>query len=237
VVQCFSGSDFRLADGQWHQFVDSCSGNQLQLYFDGRPLLSASVRDCGDAGAVRFGAPASGAGLALSGFSGQMDEVRLYPRGLSAQEVRDLYQQPVFRMNFEQHAAWTDAGDYHTPVACSGATCPSHDALGATGWGAAFDGSDSLSVGATYPNAHLNLSGGQFTLSAWLYPDSGCIGSGNQSILGTLPSSTAYPWLGLDGGQVAVRVAGFYAVSDVRLTGNAWNHLAVAYDYAGGGGP
>jgi len=178
-----------LKDGQWHQVVSSCSGNSVQLYFDGSPVLASPVGSCGEAGAVRFGA----AGPEFDRFPGQIDDVRLYPRGLSAQEVHDLYYQPVFSMNFEQHTAWTDTGGHPTPVTCSGATCPSHDSLGASGWGAAFDGADNLSVGATYPNAHLNLSGGQFTLSAWLHPAAGCIGGGNQTILGTLASSAAYP--------------------------------------------
>jgi hypothetical protein len=138
-----------LNDGRWHQVVSSCSGNSVQIYFDGSPVLASPVGSCGEAGAVRFGA----AGPEFSRFPGQIDDVRLYPRGLSAQEVHDLYYQPVFSMNFEQHTAWTDTGGHPTPVTCSGATCPSHDSLGATGWGAAFDGSDNLSVGAAYRSA------------------------------------------------------------------------------------
>ncbi len=244
VSMCYNDSSFRLADGQWHQFVSSCSGSQLQLFFDGKPLASAAVGDCGDAGAVRFGAPASASGAQFSGFAGQIDDVRVYPRGLTAQDVQDLNLQPVFRMSFEQHTVpeWKDTSNFNAPVAPAASPyAPSATSEGAVGWGGEFDGQDRVKAGdgTLARSGQLDLAGGKFTLSAWLRPRAGCSTTGRiQSILGTYPDDGNWSWWVLY--RTLAGNLEFYfkdstnynrwAKPSLIVPDNAWTHLVVTYD-------
>jgi len=241
LIACYNDSSFRLADGQWHQFVSSCSGSQLQLYFDGRPLASGAVGDCGDAGAIRFGAPSSVEGAQLSGFTGQIDDVRVYPRGLTAPDVQDLHLQPVFRMSFDQHTVpdWKDASYFNTPVVPAAApNAPSATADGAIGWGGEFDGKDRVKVGDSY---QLDLAGGKFTVSAWLRPKVGCTTTAEtRSIVGTYSGDNGSWWVLYR--TLSGKLEFFFqdtlnhsrwAKPSLIVPDDAWTHLVVTYDKDG----
>jgi hypothetical protein len=108
-------------------------------------------------------------------------------------------------------------------------------AAGKYGSAASFDGSNDLAVARAY-NASLNLTGNNFTLSAWIFPRS----NGAWQMIVNKPSGNShvppyFDWsmhreistgrivafLGCNGGQLA-------SSSSTPL--NAWTHVAVTYD-------
>ncbi|MBN1887593.1 MAG: tandem-95 repeat protein, partial [Thermoflexales bacterium] len=111
-----------------------------------------------------------------SGWLGWLDDVRSYNRPLTASEIRELYERPVLRIQFEQTTGPTlsdpktyfaDDSGLSNGGTCSGSTCPSR-VSGVTGpWGGRFGGNDYVSISS---RPSLDLSDGQFTLSAWVKP-------------------------------------------------------------------
>ena len=82
-----------LNDNQWHHMAGSYDGSELRCYIDGtgsspvkksRPLKKSSWDLCVGNSVVDYG---TGEFIA---FEGLIDEVRIYNRALSADEIRDL---------------------------------------------------------------------------------------------------------------------------------------------------
>lgn len=109
-----------------------------------------------------------------SAWKGWLDDVRTYNRPLTLAEIRELYERPVLRIQFEQttdlspsQQLFTDDSGLSNNGLCAGFACPSR-VPGVTGpWSGRFDGNDYLSI-ASRPS--LDLSDGQFTLAAWVNP-------------------------------------------------------------------
>jgi len=83
-----------LTIGQWHHLVGTYDGTAIRLYMDGveiDDLATASGPDyVGDAQTLKIGAAQLQAGY-TGFFSGQMDEVQVLPRALSAAQIAQLY--------------------------------------------------------------------------------------------------------------------------------------------------
>ncbi len=238
-------SDTTLASGEWYHLVfryDEATG-EMAIFVNGE--LTAV-----ETGHAPFrGKDTVHLGRAYGGnrFDGYIDDVRLFARPLSPQEIRALYLRPVFEMHFEEPpgaTAFLDASGFGSVGGCTGA-CPGR-ATGMNGQAAHFDGRSYISV---VPNDTLSLDDGLFTLALWLYPDSGSHDTGSdyaQGIFGRYegygktdgsdPAHAdpyAYPSLlrlgrklrfgfGTGSGWVQ-RTSG-----DV-LTLDAWNHVAVTF--------
>jgi Concanavalin A-like lectin/glucanases superfamily len=81
-----------IEDAQWHHAVGTYDGSNLRLYLDGvligSPLpATGSITDNGEP--LQIGYEADGFGA--SPFNGDIDEVRIYNRALSATEIAKLY--------------------------------------------------------------------------------------------------------------------------------------------------
>ena len=93
-----------LNDGSWHFMVGVRDGNNLRLYIDGAadansPTDITGYGDLDSAGdGIQIGAD-NVAGSPSNYFTGQIDEVRIYNRALSADEVLALYNS--YRSNLE----------------------------------------------------------------------------------------------------------------------------------------
>jgi subtilisin-like proprotein convertase family protein len=117
----------------------------------------------------------SGAVTLGSAWMGWLDDVRTYNRPLTITEIRELYERPVLRVQFEQvtdiagsQQLFADDSGLSDGGACSGDSCPSR-VPGVTGpWSGKFDGNDYLSISS---RPSLDLSDGQFTLAAWVKPN------------------------------------------------------------------
>ncbi|MEM4400525.1 MAG: phospholipase D-like domain-containing protein [Candidatus Nitrosocaldus sp.] len=87
-------------DGQWHYAVVTYDGSTLRLYVDGQQVSSLNTN--GAAPDYNWNTPLT-IGKNSNGsnryFIGDIDEVRIYNRALTAQEVDDAYSKRVFTTN------------------------------------------------------------------------------------------------------------------------------------------
>jgi hypothetical protein len=235
-----------LNDGRWHHLVHTFGtdiGGQ-KIYLDG--ALVGTQTTATMSMSQTTGVDIGGCDLSFQTncrFSGLIDDVRLFDHGLTQPEVQELFELPVFKMDFSRSDGWFDVSNFPTQVSCSGADCPTHKTT-ALGPGASFNGTQYLSVD---PATGLNLSGGRLTLSAWIYPRT----RGNrderddyaQGILGWHSGGNdAYPVLQRVGRKLLFGLGtgngGIYTATMTTrnvLAENQWNHVAVTLDKEEGG--
>jgi hypothetical protein len=94
----FCASDVVLCDGRWHHLVGTYDGAQQKLYIDGilqKSRTSWSGRPTANSYDLTIGQnrsnPDGSLGEIDASFNGQMDDVMMFNRPLSAQEVRALF--------------------------------------------------------------------------------------------------------------------------------------------------
>jgi hypothetical protein len=167
------GSNDRSAtDGRWHHIAAMRQGQVLSLFFDGQPLANASgpVRDCSNDQALIIGKQF----IQGNFFKGSLDELRIYNRALSAQEVQQLYIADgglsaglVAHYPFDGNA--NDAsgnGNNGNPVGPGLTT----DRFGSSNGAYAFGNGCRIDCGN---GAAFQFHDSDFTLSAWVYKGSG----------------------------------------------------------------
>jgi hypothetical protein len=90
----------RYNDGQWHYAVGTYDGTNLRLYIDGAQVATkttgGAVPDNTGTQPVRIGANSR---TLNQYFTGNADEVRVWNRALTAQEVSDQYNNGIFNTN------------------------------------------------------------------------------------------------------------------------------------------
>ena len=221
----------KLETDRFYHVVGTYGGNTMRLYQDGQQIGSLEVK--GEVG--------GGSRVLLSHVTetldGVLDEVILYPRALSADEVQALYGKPVLRLRFDESSGaqeFKDSSGFGQRTECyEPKTCPGAGEAGISGKALKFWDEDYVEV---YKNSNLYLDEGRFTLSAWVYPMNRDSARDNhwQGVLGANSGEkNAYPTLQVKGRQVRV---GFgtdsdwkeYVTGDV-LTRNAWNLVVATY--------
>lgn len=83
-----------IADGHWRHVVCVRSGTRTRLYVDGierRNTNASTVKNVSNAGEFKVGCQESGIGNYMNKFIGSMDDLIIYKRTLSAQEIATLY--------------------------------------------------------------------------------------------------------------------------------------------------
>ncbi|MFA6897000.1 MAG: LamG domain-containing protein [Patescibacteria group bacterium] len=155
-----------IADNNWHYVTGSVSGSVWKINVDGRDENSA------DSGYVNTNL-ANSVSLMLGRvgfgyyFSGSIDEVRIYNRALSDDEIRQLYNQkkPVLEMKFDEGSGTVahDESFNHNDGTISGATWTT----GKNGGALAFDGVDDYVDAGN--GSSLNNTGTSFTVESWFY--------------------------------------------------------------------
>lgn len=155
-----------LTAGEWQFVAGTYDGSIMRLYRNG--VLIGSLEVSGTVGG------SDGLRLSDSGnasFDGLLDEVALYPKGLSAEEIAALYNSPIFHMPFDENSGATSFSDdsgFHNDATCTGSRCPASGEAGMSGSAVRLDGGDYVAVPSS---AALDLGDSDFTLSAWLYPE------------------------------------------------------------------
>lgn len=94
-------------DGQWHHIAVTTDGTNLTLYKDGQFRSTgdpASTINTVLSGTAKIGQLKESAGY---GFNGNIDEVRIYNRSLSAVEISDLYK--LGATHISDWSAWSDS--------------------------------------------------------------------------------------------------------------------------------
>lgn len=186
------------------------------------------------------------------GFEGWIDDVRIFRRALTLDEIRALHSKPVMHLQFENKidlysSYFLDASGLGNHGVCIyGVSCP-ENTVGIQGQGAArFRGSDYLSV---VPGPSLDMRDGQFTMAAWVYPENsgnstfddhvqGILGNytgyGDTNVTSAGGEKSSYPSLMRVGRKLRFGFGtgsewvSFTTANDV-LTANAWNHVVLTF--------
>jgi len=105
-------SQGKVADGQWHHVAVAKQANAIRFFIDGKPS---------GGGSLKFGPDPKGAAIKIgltnrnfprpSGFAGELDDVRLYRRALSAAEVAAHAEKPQPTRAKELVGCWPFEGD------------------------------------------------------------------------------------------------------------------------------
>jgi hypothetical protein len=159
-------------DGAWHHIVGQKTSTALQIYVDG--ISKASTPNTGTIAYTRgtdLFIGRHGDGVDNYNFNGIIDDIRIYNRALSNQEVLDLYNNAstVITNGLQSHYALnegtgtiaTDASGNGNNGTINGATW----ATGKSGGGLSFDGNDY--VIKTNPSAGLKPSL-EVATAAWI---------------------------------------------------------------------
>ncbi len=179
-VICTSGQNY--GDNQWH-FVAHTYGGSVggqQLYVDGE-LSASGQRTSSDLPGtlmVRIGRSAEAYSYFPYNdgirdtfrrekrpyFKGDIDEVTVYPRALSAREIKDAMHSPLAVYAFDETSGATT---FNNPLGtgagkCSGATCPTSGVTGEAYNAVKFDGSNDVITGA-----NVSLVNSSFTVAFW----------------------------------------------------------------------
>jgi hypothetical protein len=170
---------------QWHQVMVVIDDDVGYMYVDGTrqrtftPDLNLDNLRRLSIGRRWYGEPGK------DFFRGKIDEPVIFNRVLSADEVQSYYGDPVFELPLDESEGATvfeDASAFDNDATCSslssplsggtGEGCPAAGEPGLTSnsEAALFSGDDHLSVDGS---SALDLSDGDFTLSAWVYPTGG----------------------------------------------------------------
>lgn len=82
-----------IANGQWRHVVCVRTGTKISLYVDGierRSATTSAVKNVSNAGDFKIGFQESGFGNYINKYIGGMDDLIIYRRALSAQEIEEL---------------------------------------------------------------------------------------------------------------------------------------------------
>ena len=130
--------------------------------------------------------------LSPSASGRSLDEVRMYSKALSEEEIDQLYRLTTRSVELDFDAV---PGEFHFPnsslsgLGLSGATCVTGDTCpdsgipGRNNQALDFDASQGEYLTLDSPANELGMTGSSFTVMAWVKGDS--FGSGNHTVLGT----------------------------------------------------
>ena len=238
--------------GEWTHVSVTYDGAIIRYYVDGMPAGSAEPSPAGDIGTstvdMAIGARYDG----VYEFAGEIDEVRIYNRALSANEVKQLYKWapgPVMHLKMDENVAGdaqtlrdvsgngndgtTDYGANTTGMDCS--------KPGKYGFGCEFDGTDDhVVVTDTGSDSVLDMTEA-LTLSAWIYK-TGNTSTDSETNLITKADSDGNPvnyWLQVEDFSDTEYLS-YYVISDTGTPGeirsndpislNTWHHVTVVDD-------
>ena len=242
-------STVNVNDGKWHHIVGTFTGGNggmQKLYINGiedGSLIRNYDNWDNENDSLMIGQNDGW----VRDWEGQLDEVRIYNRALSAREVRKLYEWapgPIAHWKFDEKtgttaydsaASTTYSGGNHGALTCDGGGCDIPTwARGKYGSALEFDGSDDYVDIDVDPS---NVLGGAFTFTAWVKIEGGCK-SDNCAFIDHLPGDGYGEFLYYDqygmqdlyfrtvdseGGAVAIQ-------RDYPMNLNQWYFVTVVYD-------
>ncbi len=223
------------SDNGWHHYAcayDHDTGRR-SVYIDG--LLQKQdtpTRAYGGNGRLYVGRYFNDSG----GHEGSIDEVRVFERNLTTQEVSELANIPVLYYDFNEGdsdvAAKDSAGANNgvcINVISGSSECPNRE-TGVKGNAGTFGGTEFFRTGD-----EVDFTGGRFSVAFWIYPEKG---DGREGILGTSdrwPGNEA-DLFGIDreGRKLSFGIGEYhrnnwYTTGDI-LSENNWNHVVLTFD-------
>lgn len=241
----FTSITYSVENNRWYHVVASWNGSEMRLHIDGTQVGTASWSDAYAWDTNRNPSIGYKPYNNSQYYSGTVSNVRLYDRGLSDSEIRELYEwgngdfaRPLNNENSSSAVArWAFDGDASdswssNDGAVNGGLSWTSDAI--RGRAASFDGSSYVNLGDS-EDLGSNL-GEAFALSVWVRPDSGDLdGSTNDA----LSKGGANEWdnyqVGIQNNQFFARVGteGSYypkVSSQIKPAAGSWHHLVCIYD-------
>src|SRR5699024_3483321 len=94
IINYGSGPDSGVSDGAWHHVVCVREGGTTQLYIDGAmkaELVLSSVKDVSRKQGFKIGTQEGPEGSYQTYFTGLLDDLIIYDKALTDQEVRNLF--------------------------------------------------------------------------------------------------------------------------------------------------
>ncbi len=171
--------ELSMSDTDWHHFIFSWDGSSLYLYQDGILLNTETqtiVLDVESTDKFKIGGDCFGLSSYSDDFNGQIDEVRIYNRALSPDEVKGLYEYapgPVLHLKMDEKVAgdaqtlYDISGNENNGTTVDGANDSGMDCsvLGKYGSACEFDGTDDyVDVGN---DATLKPGANNFSVGGW----------------------------------------------------------------------
>ena len=228
-----------LASKTWLHIAGTYNGTAMTIYVNGKEVKTCTVATpgtlAGNDHAVTIGSRQSASGGYDLNFSGWLDDVRIFESALSNNEIAALFGESVLAMDFEgtfsySNSWYPDLSSGQNNTSCAfWLFCP-QQVTGMTGNSAQFAGINYLTVTNLYNN--LDLSAGNFTQTAWIYPEAT---TDIEGILGFKSGeTTGYPAIQRQGNKLIVgfgTTSGWktFTTGDV-LTSQTWNHVATTFD-------
>jgi hypothetical protein len=230
-------------DGNWHHFgcVFNKGANVLTLYVDG--VSSGTVSTSGFTAFDEGGAPfyLGGRSYGSNGVGGSIDEMRIYDRTVSSDEVSQIYRLTTpSGVDTGLKGHWSfDGSDVSGATASDRSGSGSHGTLsgatiteGQVGQALSFDGvDDSVSVSNT-----LSAANG-ITLSAWVKPTGLPMVDSTIYLLGTQSTTVGFAWLAIQNDRTVFYnyASGTnypYYNSTLKVPLNEWSHVVLVHDYS-----
>jgi len=223
----------QLAENTWYHVAMVYDGAQILRYVNGLPTGTASAQT----GNVRVNDCAFGIGSAYGAarwpFAGNIDEVRLYDRALSAHEIQAIGGLPIaghWTLDELAGGSFPDTGGGAADDASRVNDADIDTGNKKLGAGSGiFDGTGDYLTAAD--SADLDIGGSNITAGAWIY------GNGFPTYAGVLGKSglgDGTYQLRLDGGRLraGVHTTDWNISLDdgAALSVGAWHHVAMVYD-------
>jgi hypothetical protein len=221
-----------VADGNWHMYtmVIDNESQTIRAYVDGVQLTAGTTVTDGvwptvnNTDALRFG----GDSIGTAGYTGQLDEVRMYRKALTPENVKQLYEKsagPIGYWNMNERSG--------TTIADSSGNGFSGDLQNSARFGSGKFGSALLLNGTSQyvrlsSQSGLNITAG--TVMAWVYPTS-TPASDQQIVMANRDTSRIYLYRLATNGNLGIRLGTSSAVNTgINLATNTWNHVALTYN-------
>lgn len=220
-------------DGKWHHVVGirNQDSDESRIYVDGELKDSdVTALPAGFSNTKSFAVGSVHRSSWLSPFAGDIDEVRVYDRALSPDEVRDLYEYapgPVGHWTFDESegtTAYDSSGSGNDGTLTNGPTWTN----GTVGGALEFDGDQNRYVSLS--NAYPDIGTQSWTISTWAKVSSSTTGRVGV-ILGNFDDSPAMSLEIHDDGEMRLWWNGaidFYGTTDLR--DDTWHYLTFMRD-------
>ncbi|HOI97227.1 MAG TPA: LamG domain-containing protein [Candidatus Pacearchaeota archaeon] len=215
--------------GKWVHLIVTYDGNGfdgINFYINGNQLSGGSSTGSAD-GYVSMENTTNALSIGSTTAKGKIDEVKIYNRALSAEEVRYHYNQgkPVAQWDFDEGEgtrAFDVSGNNNTGVLTNGPTWVE----GKRGSALSFDGADdSVSCGT---DSSLNIAE-SMTASAWIYPKT--LGEGIAGHIVGRGGTGGWCFYLYNGNSLKLYAGTIQAVSSANsITLNQWQYATVVYD-------
>jgi hypothetical protein len=224
-------------NGQWHHFALTRSGSTFTLYIEGVAVGTANYTGAVDLSGGNNNYIGASTGQVTSSrffWNGQVDEVEIFNRALSATDVANIYAAgsagkcPCTPPPNNLVSWWPGDGGTDDIQGGNDGTFVGNPAYASGEVHQAFS-FDGASASVNVPNSPSLNVGGQLTIDFWIKGDASNSFSGNQGLV-----ATDFYGLEIENGPVAFYTSttngNSFSIASASISTNAWHHIAGTYD-------